>query len=59
MNVHWRKEIVCFREAFTSIESSCMFRARPIKWMQLLTEVLLLIVQGPNQEWVKVTKEGI
>ena len=34
-----------------------MFQAKPNKWMQLLTVVLLLIVQGPNKEWVRVTKE--
>ena len=34
-----------------------MFQAKPNKLMQLLTVVLLLIVQGPNKEWVRVTKE--
>ena len=55
--MHWRNKIVCRLEAFTLIESSYMFQAKPNKWMQLLTVVLLLIVQGPNKEWVRVTKE--
>lgn len=57
MDMHWRNKIVCRLEAFTLIESSCMFQAKPNKLMQLLTVVLLLIVQGPNKEWVRVTKE--